>query len=112
MFRQAAERGVAFDESSALKNLARLVEPQEKHLLTLLGRYPETLRNAAELYSPHIVVFYLRELADALHSYYNAHAFLVDDAALRDARLVLVKATGVVLKNGLGLLGVSAPDRM
>ncbi len=78
----------------------------------MLGRYPETVQAAARHYEPHTISFYVREVADALHSYYNAHSFLVDDAGLRHARLALVKATGVVLKNGLGLLGVSAPDRM
>ena len=54
----------------------------------------------------------LRDVADAFHSYYNVHQFLIDDAQLRDARLALVAATGQVLKNGLGLLGVSAPEKM
>ncbi|MEK6806260.1 MAG: arginine--tRNA ligase [Pseudomonadota bacterium] len=112
VFRQATERNLAYDEKLGLAELARLSEPQEKHLLTALGRYAETLRIAAAQYTPHTLVFYLRDVADALHGYYHAQAFLVDDAALRSARLALVKATGVVLKNGLGLLGVSAPDRM
>ena len=55
---------------------------------------------------------YLRELANDFHSYYNAHAFIVDDAALRDARLTLISATRVVIANGLGILGVSAPEKM
>ncbi len=112
VFRQAVEKGLPYDEAAGLANLARLSEPHEKHLLTVLGRYPEAVQLAAKQYEPHSISFYVREVADALHSYYNAHGFLVDDAALRSARLALVKAAGVVLKNGLGLLGVSAPDRM
>jgi len=59
-----------------------------------------------------LIAQYLRELANALHTYYHAHAFIVDDADLRDARLVLIVATRQVLRNGLDLLGVSAPESM
>ena len=112
VFRQAAERGIAFDAAAAAKHVDRLTEPHEKALLTLLNRYPQLLQDVAAALSPHTLTFYVRELAEALHGYYNVHQFLVDDAALRDARLALVAATGQVLKNGLALLGVSAPDKM
>ena len=112
VFRQAAERGIGFDAARAGAGVARLLEPHEKALLTLLNRYPELLQEVAAALTPHTVTFYLRDVADAFHSYYNSHQFLVDDVELRDARLALVTATGQVLKNGLGLLGVSAPDKM
>ncbi|MCC2657461.1 MAG: arginine--tRNA ligase [Panacagrimonas sp.] len=112
VFRQAAERGQSFDIGALAGSLHRLVEPQEKLLLTLMQKYPETLNAAARQYAPHLLAFYLRELADALHSCYNAHKFLVDDAELQSARLGLVAATRQVLANGLGLLGVSAPESM
>ena len=112
VFRQAAERGQSFDVGALGGSLHRLVEPQEKLLLTLMQKYPETLNAAARQYAPHLLSFYLRELADALHSCYNAHKFLVDDAELQTARLGLVAATRQVLANGLGLLGVSAPESM
>jgi arginyl-tRNA synthetase len=112
VFRQAAERGVAFDAHAAARHVARLTEPHEKALLTLLNRYPQMLQDVATQLTPHTVTFFVREVAEALHSYYNVHQFLVDDAELRDARLALVAATGQVLRNGLGLLGVSAPDKM
>ena len=68
---------------------------------------------AALAYEPHQIAFHLREVANAFHTYYNAHTFLVeDDAALRAARVGLAMATRVVLRNGLGLLGVSAPESM
>ena len=70
------------------------------------------MATAAAQRAPHTVSFYLRDLADALHGYYNAHKVLVDDAAVRDARLALLAATRVVLASGLGLLGVSAPESM
>jgi arginyl-tRNA synthetase len=61
---------------------------------------------------PHQLTNYLRELANDFHTYYNAHQFLVEDTALRDARIKLILATHQVLRNGLGLIGVSAPEQM
>jgi arginyl-tRNA synthetase len=112
VFRLAAERGVGWDPGRAAASVPRLVEPHEKALLTLLNRYPELLQEVAAQLTPHTVTFYLRDVADAFHSYYNSHQFLVDDVELRNARLALVTAAGQVLKNGLALLGVSAPDKM
>jgi arginyl-tRNA synthetase len=113
VFAQLAERGGAWDRSTALTCLQRLDNEHEKALLTAIARYPEVLRNAAGNFSPHTLAFYLKnELADTLHSYYNAHKFLVDDAELQAARLALIEAARVVLANGLGILGVSAPDSM
>ena len=77
-----------------------------------LSRFPEIVESAAIAREPHQVAFYLRELANDFHTYYNAHTFLVDDARLRDARLALATAVGQVLANGLALLGVSAPETM
>ena len=68
--------------------------------------------NAARDLAPHQVTFYLKDLAQEFHSYYNAERFLVDDADVRAARLALVVATGRVLANGLAVLGIDAPDRM
>lgn len=112
VFRQAAERGVSFDAAQAPASLMRLTEPQEKLLLVQLQKYPELLAAAGSQFAPHLLAFYLRDLADALHSYYNAHKFLVDDAQLQTARLALIAATRQVLVNGLELLGVSAPESM
>ncbi len=112
VFRQLQERGQSFDAASATSSLHRLIEPQEKHLLTVLQRYAQTLQASASQYAPHLLAFYLRDLADALHSYYNAHKFLVEDAELQTARLALITATRQVLVNGLDLLGVSQPESM
>ena len=73
---------------------------------------PETLQKALEELGPHQVAFYLRDLAGELHSYYNAERVLVDDEALKMARIALMCATRQVLRNGLALIGVSAPARM
>ena len=81
----------------------------EQALFRTLSRYPEVVESAALASEPHQIVFYLRDLANELHTYYNAHQFLVDDAVLRNARLTLVEAVRQVLANGLSLIGVSAP---
>ena len=80
--------------------------------MRMLWRYSDTLKGAATHCEPHRVAVYLRDLANAFHSYYNAHMFLVDDEKVRNARLCLIKATQHVLHNGLTLLGVSAPEKM
>jgi len=81
-------------------------------LATTLSRYPEVIELAANNRAPQHLVHYLRDLANDFHTYYNAHAFIVDDADLRDARLTLISATRIVIANGLELLGVSAPETM
>ena len=80
--------------------------------MTALARWPDVVAAAGEHLEPHLVAAYLHELAQAFQSYYNDHQFLVDDDALRSARLVLAHATRQVLANGLGLIGVSAPESM
>ncbi len=110
VFRQLSEKSLSWDEDNGRDRLALLVEDQEKSLMTSLSRYPEILELSANNRAPQHLVHYLRDLANDFHTYYNAHAFIVDDAALRDARLYLISATRVVIANGLGILGVSAPE--
>jgi arginyl-tRNA synthetase len=81
-------------------------------LLKLLGEFPEIVETASREFAPYQIAFYLRELAAAFHSYYNAERVLVDDEPVKLARLALIVAIRQVLKNGLGLLGVSAPESM
>jgi arginyl-tRNA synthetase len=96
----------------AAADTSALAADQELALLALLMEYPDVLENAARDLAPHLVAFYLRELAAGLHSYYNATRMLVEDEKLKRARLALVAAVRQVLRNGLALLGVSAPDKM
>jgi arginyl-tRNA synthetase len=96
----------------AVDDLSPLTAPREAALLAKLAEYPEALAHALEELGPHQVAFYLRDLAGELHSYYNAERVLVDDVATRMARLALMCATRQVLRNGLALIGVSAPSRM
>ncbi len=112
VFRQLGEKSLQWDRDNGREQLALLSEPQEKSLMTNLSRYPEVIELAANNRAPQHVVHYLRDLANDFHTYYNAHAFIVDDDALRDARLYLVSATQTVIANGLSILGVSAPEKM
>jgi len=112
VLRQAAERGLVVDPTPGATNLERLTEDQERVLMRTLSRYPEVVEAAALGHEPHQLTHYLRELANDLHTYYNAHQFLVADEALRDARIKLILAVRQVLRNGLGLVGVSAPEAM
>ncbi|MGR9052061.1 MAG: arginine--tRNA ligase, partial [Gammaproteobacteria bacterium] len=112
VFRQLDEKGWDRDHVLGMGNLPLLTEEHETQLVGLLARYPETLERAALNYEPHQLIQYLRELATGLHTYYNAHQFLVEDAALRNARLNLVAAVRQVLANGLGLLKINAPEAM
>jgi arginyl-tRNA synthetase len=84
----------------------------EKTLLQRLIDYPQVIEAAAQELAPHLIAFYLKDLAADFHSYYNASRFLVDDRAIRLARLALITATAQVMRNGLDLLGVSAPEQM
>src|SRR4051812_1142735 len=93
-------------------SLEQLKSEKEMNLAQRLGEYPEVIAGAAAELAPHSVAFYLRELAREFHSYYNAERILVDDEALRAARLALCAAVRQTLGNGLSLLGVSAPEKM
>ena len=93
-------------------DLAPLDSPAAQALMLLLAKYPAMLADAARDFAPHDVTFYLRELAASYHSYYDAERILVDDEAVKKARLALVSATAQVLHNGLAVLGVSAPQKM
>jgi arginyl-tRNA synthetase len=110
--RQMEERGLVHDAARGAAALGRLAEPQEIKLMKRLSSFSETLEYCALQRAPHALVHYLRDLANDFHTYYSAHQFLVEDEALRDARLSLALAAQAVIRNGLRLLGVSAPDTM
>jgi arginyl-tRNA synthetase len=112
VLRQAAEKGIPVEISAGGENLERLTESHEQALLKSLARYPEVIEASALNEEPHQLTHYVRELANDFHTYYNAHQFLVEDGALRDARIKLILAVRQVLRNGLNLLGVSAPEKM
>ncbi|WP_199098308.1 arginine--tRNA ligase [Dyella sp. ASV21] len=110
---ELAERGLpAVDTAAGVNQLGRLDSEHEQALFTELSRYPEVVEAAASNLEPHLIAQYLRELAGALHSYYHEHKWIVDDAELRNARITLALATRQVIRNGLDLLGLSAPEKM
>ena len=111
IMRKGKARGtaeVSWDDKAA----AQLIEPEEIELIKILARYPDILAGSAKSMEPHRVTYYLMNLASAFHTYYNKHRVLSDDPQLRRGRLNLVLAVQKVIRNGLTLLGVSAPDRM
>src|SRR5690606_19566432 len=112
VFRQHAEKGLVPDRDSGELHMLPPTAPRAETVLRKLTSYPEVLETAADANEPHQLAHYLRELAGEFHTYYNAHTFIVDDVALRNARLNLIAATRQVLENGLKILGVSAPEKM
>ena len=101
---------VSMDVADAIGDL--LTQDNEKNLLQKLAEYEEMIISACHKQSPHLIVNYLRELAQKFHSYYNETQFLVDSEDLKNARLQLVLSVKQVIVNGLALLGVSAPEKM
>ena len=112
LLRQAAEKGYLVDVTNGLAHLDQLNDEASQALMIELSRYPEVVEAASLTLEPHTIAQYLRELATAFHTAYHAQPVLVDDRNERDARLALCTATAQVLKNGLDLLGVSAPVKM
>jgi arginyl-tRNA synthetase len=112
VFRQLVEKSYQWSVEDGIAGLHLLRTDHERVLMATLGRYPEVIELAAANRAPQNVVHYLRELAQDFHTWYNAETFLVEDAPLRSARLALAEATRTVIANGLGLVGVSAPESM
>ena len=112
VMKQLAARGLQYQADQALANLGRLDGPHETAVLTAIRSYPEIIAMAAANRTPHTLVHFLRELAQAFHTWYNAAQFIVDDGATRNARLCLALGAQQVLRNGLALLGASAPETM
>jgi arginyl-tRNA synthetase len=111
VFRQLEQKGMQTPDLNK-PDYELLIEPQELDLLTMLSRFPEVVELAAGSYEPHQIAYYLRDLANAFHTYYNAHPFLSSEDEVRLARLGLIDATRIVIANGLDMLGVTAPETM
>ncbi|MBN1560904.1 arginine--tRNA ligase [candidate division KSB1 bacterium] len=109
IFKKALEKGYS---TSNLKDTSRLTDDYELALIKKLIEFPETVAQAALNSEPHRLPGYLKELATALHRFYHQNIVLIDDEAIRESRLLLTDATRQVLKNGLALLGISAPEYM
>ncbi len=111
ILRMAQERDIALPVYADI-DPGLLSEPEEKNLIKLLVRYPETIYGAARSLEPHRVTFYLNELAGVFHSYYNKNKVISEDRQLTAARLFLAGAIRIVLQNALNILGVSSPEKM
>lgn len=109
---QADEKGYALDTTQGFNNLSKLTLEPETDLALLLAKFPEIIARAALVYEPHQIAYYLKDLAQGLHAYYNACQFIVEDPEVRNARLTLILAVRQVLRNGLRILDVSAPESM
>ena len=112
VMKQMDQKHLKWDAEEGARNLSLLTEQHEQALLATLFRYPEVIESAAQGEEPHQLAYYLRDLANDFHTYYNTHQFLVESSPLRNARISLILATRQVLHNGLSLLGVSAPEVM
>ena len=114
VFANAAERGyeVPADETLADADLSTLTGEQAVQLMSKIAEYPGVLTLAARDEAPHVVCYYLKDLAAAIHAFYNAERVLVDDEAVRNARLALLGAARQVLRNGFAILGIAAPESM
>jgi len=112
LFRRLSEANYSFDQEQGLQALAELTTQHELALIKRLSAYPDLIANAAQQLEPHSIAHYLRDLSNEFHSYYNAEKLIVDSASLRNARFCLASAVKQTLRNGLAILGVSAPEEM
>ena len=110
--KELAARGYEYDAAAGAASLAHLDTLHEQAVITALSKFPETVEQAALNRAPHALVHYLRDLANTLHTYYNAEKWIVEEAELRNARITLALAVQQVIRNGLEILGVSAPESM
>ncbi|MBT8449079.1 MAG: arginine--tRNA ligase [Gammaproteobacteria bacterium] len=112
LFRRLSEANYQFDQEQGLQALVELTTQHELALIKRLSAYPDLIANAALQLEPHSIAHYLRDLSNEFHSYYNAEKLIVDSATLRNARFCLISAVKQTLRNGLAILGVSAPEEM
>ncbi len=112
VMKELGARAYTYDAGSGAASLGLLRSAHEQAVITTLTKYPEIVRRSAIERTPHALVHYLRDLANALHTYYNADKWIVEDESLRNARVTLVLAVQQAIRNGLGILGVSAPESM
>jgi arginyl-tRNA synthetase len=112
VFRQLEEKKFNYNEQIGKDNISALVTNKEKSIMSVLSRFPEVIELSANNRAPHNLAQYLRDLANEFHSYYNDSIFIVEDENIRNARMLLIKATQLIIKSGLKLLGVSSPKSM
>jgi arginyl-tRNA synthetase len=112
VLKELKNHGLVFDKQSGISSLEKLSTQHETEIITKLSAYPDVITQSAQKKSVHSLANYLVELAQLVHSYYSAHRFIVENIELRNARIALITAASYVIKNGLSILGVSAPEQM
>ncbi|MCF6264512.1 MAG: arginine--tRNA ligase, partial [Xanthomonadales bacterium] len=112
VFVKAEQLDMNYNRAIGAASLDLLTQEHEIAMTRLLSRYPETIEIAARTRSPHMLAYYLQDLAIGLHSYYNAHHFMVENENLRNARMVLIDAVRQVFRSGLKIIGVASPEKM
>ena len=112
VFKQLKAKNLTWQQDLGLQSLDQLQEAEEKTLMRQVAAFPDIIESATDTYEPHQIAYYLRELAQSLHIYYNTHQLIVDQNRLRNARLSLIESVRQILENGLMILGVSAPEKM
>jgi arginyl-tRNA synthetase len=112
ILRKALADGISLPSSGDSVDLTQLTEPEELALIKCMAHFPTVVAESAKLMEPHRIPFYLTELASTFHSYYNKHRVLTDERALTLARLYMVSAVRTIVRNGLNMMGVSAPESM
>ena len=112
VFNETKKRGYVFDEDLGQLNLEKLTLPVEEDIVSLLGKYPETILKSAESRSVNKIANYLKSLAQLFHSYYSSTKFVSTDTEVRNARLLLLFCVSILIEDGLDILGVSSPSKM
>lgn len=112
VFSKLSDANLSYNEQVALESLNKLNSDHEVEIQQLLSQFPEVIKRSAENYEPHLICYYLRNLAGSFHSYYNKEKILVEHEELLQARLFLITAIRQVIFNGLKILGISAPETM
>jgi arginyl-tRNA synthetase len=112
VFNEIKKRGYVFDEDLGQSNLGKLNLPIEEDIVSLLGKYPETILKSSESRSVNKVANYLKSLAQLFHSYYGSTKFVSGDEKVRNARLLLLLCVSTLIEDGLDILGVSSPSKM
>ena len=112
IMREIEKKGYKNDRALGIKNISSLHSKQESELITMLQKYPDIIKNSAKQRAVNKLSNYLKDIAQLFHSYYGAQKFVIDEDGLRNARVILLRCVSIVIKDGLSLLGVSAPSKM
>ena len=112
VIKEIEKKGYKHDYALGIKNIGSLDSKHESELISMLQKYPDTIKNSAEQRAVNKLSNYLKDIAQLFHSYYGAQKFIIDNHETRNARIILLRCVSIVIKDGLSLLGVSSPSKM